>query len=87
MGLMVQGAGEISAKSEPFTPKDEKTGMPGGKTFYSVDIGFIGGKVKASCDAQTYQSLNVGDKIKFRGGMVTEGGKTKVTLTEFQKAA
>lgn len=86
VGLPMGGQGVVVEKPEPFTPRDDKTGALGSRSFYGIKLGFVGGYVKLAVDQSQFEALQIGQEIKIKAAVSTEAGKTKFTLLDYVPA-
>jgi hypothetical protein len=84
MGMRVKGEGVVTKKKEPFHATDKQSGKPTGQVYYSIELGYVGGKVNVNCNAAQHAELPLGAEVSFIGGLNTEGGKTRVELEQFK---
>lgn len=79
-GFRVAGQGVIMDKSV-FTPAD-KPGM----SYHTLHIGYLGGKIRASCSAAVAGMAEDGAEVDFRGNLFEAKGDLKLEITEIGAA-
>jgi len=79
-GFRVGGSGVIMEKTV-FAPPD-KPGM----AYHTLHIGYLGGKIRASCSAAVAGMAEVDAEVDFRGNLFEAKGDLKLEITEIGAA-